>query len=265
MRMRKLSYVSVLSLAAAGLLAACGAKDDDAADGSATDGGADTKPAGDAGDAAATDSSTDVTVTPTKFTAIMIVDKETNCTATNGPGADIDAVELRTSAGVTIGVGKTGSAAFGAGPTGSTPCTDAQCSGAKCKYSDPLLKSRIEGKRDGKVNKDTEDVGYFSLNTGIATLQIGDADGAGAAKEITTDMQIKVWEVDQVYLKDASAFAGCTCLPEKYEVWALVTQGNNTGAVKLTATNVETDNAGTCGAVVAATGCGTTVFTFPSI
>jgi hypothetical protein len=199
-----------------------------------------------------------------KYEAIMIVDKTTDgvaCSVTNGPGADIDAVEVRTAGDVLAGVGKPGTTSpLGAG---TNACEDSACAGGKCKYSDPALRSRIEGPRDGKVFADKDDEGYFSLNNGRLTIQLGTgADGTGTAVELTKGMKIKVWEVDQSYIGDG-AFAGCKCVPERYEVYALVKQGSNDGAVLLKAADPLDKNAAMCGAKMESSGCGTSVFMIP--
>ncbi len=264
-----------LCLLTGGLFGACGgtnnnsdgsASDGSASDGSATDGGGTGSDGakdgvtrdGSAGDAPAGDAA------KVTFTALMIVDKDIDmvtCGTTNGPGADIDAVELRTSLNATIGFGLKGSASYATEPT-VAPCKDAMCKGGVCKYSNIAFKARTEGPKNAVVNPTTDDEGYFSLNNGRLQLQIGDALGDGPAKTLESGMQIKVWEVDQTYKTAAN---GCICVPEEYEVYILTAPGTSVGAVKLKSTTLESVNSGMCGGTVAGgtLGCGTTVFVIP--
>ena len=58
------------------------------------------------------------------------------------------------------------------------------------------------------------------------------------------DLLLKVWEVDHVYVTDGSAFAGCVCVPEKYEVYVFEsTNAANPGKyVKLSAVAYDSAN-----------------------
>jgi hypothetical protein len=258
---KKLALVTV-ALAFVGSVG-CDETDDLFGDGGAVDGGSTPRDGGtttgDAGGA-------------TKFVGLLLVDRDTDnvmCSATNGPGADIDAVELMTAGGVTVGFGMKGTASYapGAAANQMIPCMDNQCAGGMCKYSDVALKDRVEGPRDGKVNATGDDVGYFSLNNGRLQLQVGDAQGVGPAREITSGMMVKVWEVDQIYKKNGWAPASCNCLAERFELWAVPTLGSAAGAVKLKSKMIEAENTAMCAAVGMTVGqdlgCGTTVFEIP--
>ncbi len=229
-----------------------------------TDGGSSDKPAT-ASDAARGDTAP----AAVKYTAIMIVDRDTDnvmCSATNGPGADIDAVELQMGT-TTVGVGKLMSASFAMGGTTTMTCMDAQCRGADCKYSDAMYLQRITGPRDGRSFPDaTPDEGYFSLNGGRVALEIGDATGNGTAMEIKSGMKVKVWEVDKSYIPSRAPMS-CVCAPERFEVYLLTSRTTSVGAVKLGGATFDPANSAMCTSMGMQAGglegCGTTTFTVP--
>ena len=199
---------------------------------------------------------------------VVVQDTEQKACTTNGPGADIDAVELVSSAGVPLGWGKTGSASFTPNPAGNA-CENVDCNGGNCKYaaisstfSAANLVARTEGIQDGQVNASTSDIGYFSLNGGTLQIQIGDLTGAGVAQAIKKGDQIKVYEVDQTYITDGYAPASCSCLPEHYTVSVQTAAG---AYLKLTPTLIESADNTTCAALTATSteGCGTTLFVVP--
>jgi hypothetical protein len=209
------------------------------------------------------------------YDMVSIVDMETTrdlfvCSATNGPGSDIDAVALIRGA-ATIGYGLIGSAKFTvADPATSMACVEGKCSGATgdCKYSSVSgkftqanLVARTEGKFDAVVNSDTDDVGYFSLNGGALQIQIGDQTGAGLPQSILAADKIKVFEVDKTY---ATATNGCVCTPEHYAVY--IQDSTGVGAdILLTASEYNAANSAVCNAApgVGDYGCGTTTFLVP--
>jgi hypothetical protein len=203
-----------------------------------------------------------------QYVNVVIMDTESKQPAAeraacgNGPGSDIDAVELIRAA-VPVGYGLVGSAQLVA-PTAGPYCDETDCSGNVCKYAKATLAPATEGKRNAKVNQSTDDVGYVSLNGGTLYLQIGNAiTGGGTAQVLMSGDQLKIHEVDQTYKASGEAYAGCTCAAEHYEVWLQDVAGLN--PVQLLPTKYEAGNTG-CPAVVSATdteGCGTTTFTIP--
>ncbi len=267
--MRKPSYrcplagpLSALMIAFLGMTAAaCDGLGDDG-DGGVTDGGA-----GDGGSEAGGGDAGSADAAPArKFTTIVIYDKETApmCSAGTGPGADIDAVELRQGTAL-LGVGKIGTAAHGPGPAGATPCTGCGASAGACMHSGAAAVARIEGPRDGRSYSGMPDTGYIALNTATVSVQIGDATGAGPAQDIVAGQIVRVHEVDQIYKDDGSAFAACLCEAEKYQVWAFVDPAVTATAVQLEPLAYDAKNAAACGGTTPTTkeGCGTTDFRVP--
>jgi hypothetical protein len=214
-----------------------------------------------------------VAVAAPVYTWIAIQDVERSetaaftCGATNGPGADIDAVAL-VRGGLAVGYGMKTSANYAPGLAAES-CANTECSGANCKYasistkfSPAVLAARTEGLPDAIVNKSTDDEGYMSLNAGLLQIQIGDTVGGGTVgQQIQSGDQIMVYEVDQNYKSDTN---GCVCTPEHYEVWI---QGDTTVTpVQLMPAQYNAANAATCGAAPTALdtlGCGTTTFLVP--
>jgi hypothetical protein len=205
---------------------------------------------------------------PVQYVNVVIMDTEgtqpaaTRAACGNGPGSDIDAVELIRGT-VPVGYGLVGSAIYVPATAGPT-CAATDCSGNVCKYAVGTLAPQTEGKRNARVNASTDDIGYISLNGGILYLQIGNAiTGGGVAQVLQSGDQLKIHEVDQTYKTSGEAYAGCTCAAEHYEVWLQDELGGN--GVKLLPTKYEAGNTA-CPAVVSATdteGCGTTTFTVP--
>ena len=212
----------------------------------------------------------DTAPAPEPLVWLSIQDTEQAACATNGPGSDIDAVELYDTTGV-LGVGMIGSATFKENP-GGWACDTDTCGSAgtgNCKYaanSDTYtvadLVARTEGPADAQVNATTADVGYFSLNAGTLEIQIGDPTGQPPAQTLKSGDYIKVFEVDQSYLLSGAAYSGCTCAPEHYTVTALSATGNT--IVPLKAVQLDPSNT-TCAALTTASieGCGSTVFVVP--
>jgi hypothetical protein len=209
---------------------------------------------------------------------LSIQDTEQVACTTNGPGTDIDAVELYDATGV-LGVGLIGSAIFTKNPGGwACPADTCGSSGiADCKYaanSDTYtqadLVARTEGPADAQVNASTADVGYFSLNAGTLEIKIGDPLGNPPAQVLKSGDYIKVFEVDKSYVASGAAFSGCACAPEHYTVTALSATG--TTQVKLVAVQLDPNNtapldteANACAPLAAGAleGCGSTVFMVP--
>jgi hypothetical protein len=201
---------------------------------------------------------------------LSIQDTEQAACATNGPGTDIDAVELYDATGV-LGVGLIGSAKFTKNP-GGWACDTDTCGSkgtADCKYaanSDTYtvadLAARTEGPADATVDATLADTGYFSLNAGTLEIKIGDPTGLPPAKTLNSGDYIKVFEVDQSYVASGAAYAACTCAPEHYTVTALSATGNT--VVKLLAVQLDANNT-TCTPLTATSteGCGSTVFVVP--
>jgi hypothetical protein len=207
---------------------------------------------------------------PEPLVWLSIQDTEQAACATNGPGSDIDAVELYDTTGV-LGVGMIGSAKFTQNP-GGWACDTDTCgsSGAgDCKYAansdtytEADLVARTEGPADATVSATASDTGYFSLNAGTLEIQVGDPTGLPPAQTLKSGDYIKVFEVDRSYVASRAAFSGCTCLPEHYTVTALSATGNT--VVPLIAVQLDPANT-TCAALTAASteGCGSTVFVVP--
>jgi hypothetical protein len=199
---------------------------------------------------------------------IAIVDNNTMpvCTTT-GPGADIDAVDLRHAGSTTVaGVGLKGSAKY-AVQTGATPCPTcgAAAAAAACPHSGMMAADRAEGIQDGmSYTTNMPDTGYIALNSGVVWLQIGSATGGGPAQDIVSGDTLTVYEIDKYYVVSGRA-TGCTgCLPEKYSVYAYVDMANEATKVQLTPSKFRDENMTECGAIAAGTlGCGTTDFLVP--
>jgi hypothetical protein len=206
---------------------------------------------------------------PVTYAWVVIQDTEQVACATNGPGADIDAVVLYDATGV-LGVGLRGSATFTKNP-GGWACSKDTCGAsgtADCKYAansdtytEADLVARTEGPADATVDATLADTGYFSLNAGTLQMQIGDATGAGLAQALKSGDYIKVYEVDQSYIASGAAFAGCICGPEHYTVAVQTAAG---ATVQLKAVQLDAYNT-TCTALAATSveGCGSTVFMVP--
>jgi hypothetical protein len=206
---------------------------------------------------------------------LSIQDTEQVACATNGPGTDIDAVELYTAsatgATIVLGVGMTGSARFTPNPGGEA-CPKGTCGSSgtsDCKYASNSatftladLVARTEGVADAEVNETTSDVGYFSLNAGTLQIKIGDPTGLPPAQTLKSGDYIKVFEVDKSYVASGAAYATCTCAPEHYTVTAMSATGNT--QVKLIAQLLDPNNTA-CTALTAGSveGCGSTVFVVP--
>lgn len=198
---------------------------------------------------------------------VVIQDTEQKACSTNGPGADIDAVALMSSAGAIIGWGMTASAHYTPNP-GGYACANADCSGGNCKYAyngntfDPAtLVSLTEGPADAQVNETTSDSGYFSLNAGTLQLQIGGLTGAGPAQPVKSGDFVMVYEVDKSYITSGAAYAGCTCSPEHYTVTLQTAAG---ALLVLKPAQYLPDNAASCTLTAASTeGCGSTQFVVP--
>jgi hypothetical protein len=261
----KFALAGVLSLG----LGACGGSDSEPDAGTTPT----TSDAGAADAASAVDTAAAVDTAPAapQYTWVAIQDHNDPATAcaTNGPGTDVDAVEL-SRGGVVIGYGLKGTATFTAN---ATPyCAPKSCGAGRdavCKYAvgssvytQAQLQAFAEGPKDGKVFADVTDTGYISLNGGTLQMQIGDQTGAGTAQVLQTGDVIKVYEVDQTYVSSGDAFAGCLCAPESFVVSLQSADGQSVVALK--PTKIETAN-DTCTALSAAStdGCGTTAFVVP--
>jgi hypothetical protein len=264
MRVFELSKVMVV-VAGVGL-AACGEGTDSALDALGGTGGAggtlgDGSVAGTGGSTGGTDTGTPA---PGAYRWLAIVDTVgvAVCTTT-GPGADIDSVTLKRGT-TTVGVGLSGSAMYKDifPGTSAVPCT-ACGTGATCANSGDAAAERVTGVRDARSYASMPDTGYASLNGGAIWLQIGSSSGGGSAQDILKGDTLTVNEVDQTYLKDMSAFAGCSCQPEPYAVYAYVTMGDASTRVQLTPTAYRSDNTGVCPATPDMNGCGTTDFVVP--
>ena len=191
------------------------------------------------------------------FTWIAIVDDKAPTCGGTGPGADIDSVDLRHAGSMSVsGVGLKGSATLTT-QTGATACT---CSGGACPYSTSAVAERVEGVKDAMsyTTAGMADTGYVSLNGGVIWLQIGSIIGGNPAQGIVSGDTLTVNEVDKDY-----GFEGCTCLPEKYSVWAYVDKADETTKVQLSPSKFREANMMTCGAVSGTLGCGTSDFVIP--
>jgi hypothetical protein len=194
-----------------------------------------------------------------KFKYIVIVDNDKTpvCTGT-GPGADIDSVDLRHAGSTSVsGVGLKDSAMVDT-QVGATACS--MCGTAACPNSGTAAAARVEGIKDAMSfsTPNTPDTGYLSLNGGVVWLQIGSATGGGPAQDIVSGDTLTVNEVDKDY-----GFEGCTCLPEKYSVWAYVDKADENTKVQLSPSKFRDANMATCGAVSGTLGCGTSDFVVP--
>jgi hypothetical protein len=198
---------------------------------------------------------------------VVVQDTEQIACSTNGPGADIDAVALWSSAGTALGWGKIGTATYTANPLGNS-CENVDCKGGNCKYAaigttfDELaLIAYTEGEKDGFVQDVGDDAGYFSLNGGTLQIQIGDLTGNGLAKSLKSGDMIKVFEVDKTYITSGDAPATCVCGPEHYTV---TLQSDGGKLLPLTPVLLAAENT-TCTPLTALSvdGCGTTVFMVP--
>ncbi len=269
--MRGLISRNILMLALGVGLAACGEGADGADGGDASPGGG--KPDGgsstaDTGGGSTTDTGGGSTGAKYTWIAIADEDKTPVCTATSGPGADIDAVDLRRGTSTSsIGVGLTGSASLAAA-TGATPCTGCGSSMGACRHSGAEAASRVEGIQDAMsyAEADKVDTGYVSINSNVLWLQIGSATGQAPAQDLLPGDRIQVYEVDKYYVALGKAPNTCACAPEKYTVWAYVTKGDTATRVQLKPTRFWSENATECGATPPAAGgpgCGTTEFTIP--
>ncbi len=199
----------------------------------------------------------------TLYTHLAIQDTESKACTTNGPGADIDAVALVDATGAVLGTGLAGSATFTPAPAPS--CTDAECSGGKCKYAYPYVSpSLVEGPEDGVVgDAKTPDEGYFSLNGGTVQVEIG--DDLGTPLYLKKGDLIRVSEVDHLYFNTTN---NCVCKPETFQVVAQ----NDAESVTLVPMMLDPANlastakdATLCPAIALGdtSGCGTTVFVIP--
>jgi hypothetical protein len=261
---KKLGLLCALALAGA----ACGSN-------TTTDDAATTIPGADAAttipgaDAAVPTADTGTTPVAAPYVWVVVQDTEQVACTTNGPGADIDAVgKMDAKTNTVIAWGKAGTARFIKNPLGNA-CDNTDCSGSNCKYAaisktftEADLVARTEGPVDGTVAKTGDDTGYFSLNAGTLQMQLADAT-TGALVSMGSGDWIVVYEVDQTYITSGAAYAGCTCLPEHYEVY-VQTADPAVAPVKLTAARVDSTNA-SCSALTATSteGCGTTVFVVP--
>jgi hypothetical protein len=253
----RVGLASVLALA----LAACGSNE------STEDAGPIYVPPPGA-DAAVTTPGVDAGVTPVEtdpYVWVVIQDTEQKACTTNGPGSDIDAVAKLDAAGNVLGYGM--NATYTANPLGNA-CENTDCNGKNCKYAaisktftpDNLVK-RTEGPVDGQVNDVGDDVGYFSLNAGTLSIQIGNLNGTGVAQELKSGDWIAVYEVDKSYIEAGAAATTCVCAPEHYTV----SLQSKTGA-KVLPLKPALYNEYNTACVLSATsteGCGSTTFAVP--
>jgi hypothetical protein len=218
-------------------------------------------------DGGVTDASTPETGAAAGYTYVFIRDEEFAqptffCSASDAPGADIDAVALIRNDTV-VGYTMKGSAAF---TPENVACAPADCAGGNCKYasssttfSQTDLVSRTEGPPDAVVNQSTDDSGYMALNGGSLQFQIGDVLGNVPAQTILSGDHLKVFEVDQSYKTNSN---GCVCTPAHYQLWVQ----NGAGSLQLKPSQFDPVNSSACGATSApgdTLGCGTTVFAVP--
>ena len=211
-------------------------------------------------DGGATDASTPETGAAAGYTYVFIRDEEFaqptfSCSASDAPGADIDAVALIRSDTV-VGYAMKDSAAF---TPENVACAPADCAGGNCKYASSSLVPRTEGPPDAVVNQATGDSGYMALNGGSLQFQIGDVLGNGPAQSILSGDHLKVFEVDQSYKTNSN---GCVCTPAHYQLWVQ----NGAGSLQLKPSQFDPVNSSACGATPApgdTLGCGTTVFAVP--
>lgn len=207
----------------------------------------------------------------TGYSFIAIIDLERqekradfSCSASNGPGSDIDAVALIRK-GETIGYGLAGSAIFTEGQ--ENECKNDECPDDDCKYtklskslnSDELLASTT-GAPNAEIKKDGDDKGYLSLNGGILQIRMGGKDGNEPGQLVRSGDQIKVFEVDLSKKTDSN---GCACAPEKYQV---VLQNAGNLDLPLRPSQFDKANESVCGSSPKSDtqyGCGTSVFDVP--
>ena len=197
-----------------------------------------------------------------KYIAIVDNDKMPTC-GTTGPGADIDSVDLRHAGSTSVaGVGLKDSAKLGT-QAGATPCT--KCgSSPDCPNSGMAAAARAEAIQDAMSYAAMPDTGYISLNGGVLWLQIGSANGNGPAQNIVSGDTLTVYEVDQYYVKSGRAPDSCSCVPEKYSVYAYVDMADEGSKVQLVPTKFKDDNTAMCGATPTGNlGCGTSDFSVP--
>jgi len=263
--MRNLAKTLMMIALSGAFAAACGDDSTDAdgsADGGGTGGGGGNTDGAAGSDGGGTDGGGSVT-----YKYVVVYDREKiDCSLTTGPGSDIDAIELQ-SGGTTVGVGKTGSALYG---KGDMECTKCGMSMGACGHTGDAEKANVEGKPDAMIYKSKSDTGYISLNTGSIQVQIGDASGGGAAKDIKKGDIIKVYEVDLTYKDTASdPDKVCTCAPEKYEVFVFGAKADGSiddkVFMKLNAGAPDAKNKAVCDmmSMMPSEGCGTTSFAVP--
>lgn len=262
----RVGVASVLALA----LAACGSNDltDDAGTIIAPPPGADAAVTVPGADAAVTVPGTDAgttTVDPDPYVWVVIQDTEQKACTTNGPGSDIDAVAKLAADGTVLGWGT--NATYTANPAGNA-CENADCNGKNCKYAaisktftpEELVK-RTEGKVNGQVNDVGDDVGYFSLNAGTLSIQIGNLNGTGLAQELKSGDWIAVYEVDKSYIDSGAAGATCVCAPEHYTVTLQSQTG--TKVLPLSPALYNPSNTACTLTATSTEGCGSTTFAVP--
>jgi hypothetical protein len=198
---------------------------------------------------------------------VVIQDTEQKACTTNGPGSDIDAVAKLDANSIPVGWGRIGTAKYTPNPLGYA-CDNVDCSGGNCKYAansstfpQADLVARTEGPADAVVNASTNDTGYFSLNAGTLSIQIGDVTGAGIGQELKSGDWIALYEVDQTYIASGAAPASCSCLAEHYTVSLQSASGSLVLPLKPAVYNPLNT---ACALTAASTeGCGTTVFGVP--
>lgn len=208
----------------------------------------------------------DLAAAPVLYSYLVVQDTEADACTTNGPGADIDAVEMLDATGTVIGVGLKGSAQFFPrdAANGGPSCADAKCPKGKCSHAAPTATADlVEGVQDAKLYAgSTPDEGYISLNGGSVRLQIGDATGGNVARALKTGDVIRVWEVDHNYITGDNA---CVCKPETFQVLAQAVDGTSVRLVPTTLSTANTSGTDACPALstLEGSGCGTTVFVIP--
>jgi hypothetical protein len=196
---------------------------------------------------------------------VVIQDTEQKACTTNGPGVDVDAVAKLAADGTVLGYGM--NATYTANP-GGFACESTDCNGKNCKYAAnsttftlPNLVKRTEGPVDGQVNDVGDDVGYFSLNAGTLSIQIGNLNGTGVAQELKSGDWIAVYEVDKSYITAGAAAANCVCAAEHYTVSLQSKSGAK--VLPLNPAVYSPDNT-TCALTATSTeGCGSTTFAVP--
>ena len=198
---------------------------------------------------------------------VVIQDTEQIACTTNGPGSDIDAVAKLDASSKPVGWGRIGTAKYTPNP-GGYACDNVHCAGGNCKYAansstftEADLVARTEGPFDAVVNATTNDTGYFSLNAGTLSIQIGDVTGNGIGQELKSGDWIAVYEVDQTDLAAGAAPASCSCLPESYTVFLQSASGNK--VLPLKPAKYDALNAACSLTATSTDGCGTTVFVVP--